>query len=148
MSLTVDQKLEFLKIIVGLAIAVVGGLWTFTTFTQEQRVAELNMLVDLGDSIAGMNVTCTSDYGPLSTLINDKKRDKKKEKCYLYFEKAYKKSIAAQILIKKPFFCAEKKWKSQWDNLLDKMSSAAASKYIYKDVNSAWNTILVEKGLM
>jgi len=147
MSFSVDQKIEALKIIVGIVIAIVGGLWTFTTFTQEQREAELKTLIELGDSIAGMNVTCISDYGPLSILAANKS-DSKKAKCYLYFENAYKKSIAAQILIKKPIFCSEQKWKKLWDNLVDKMSEAASSKYIYDDVNTAWNSILIKKGLI
>jgi hypothetical protein len=147
MSFSVDQKIEVLKITVGLVIAIVGGLWTFTTFTQEQREAELKTLIELGDSIAGMNVTCISDYGPLSKLAADKE-DFKKKKCYLYFENAYKKSIAAQILIKKPVFCGEQKWNKLWNNLVDKMSLAASSEYIYNDINTAWNSILIEKSLI
>lgn len=146
MSLSSDQKIEVIKIAVGLLIALIGGLWTYTTFTQEQREVELKTLIELGDSIAGMNVTCMSDYGALSTLVSEK-IDQKKKKCYLYFEDAYKKSIAAQILIKKPFCYNEAKWKGHWDILVDQMSISASSKYIYDDVNAAWGAILLAKGL-
>lgn len=146
MALSVDQKIETIKIIVGLVIAIVGGLWTYATFTQEQRKAELKTLMELGDSIAGMNVTCMSDYRALSNLANEKE-DQKKNKCYSYFEDAYKKSIAAQTLIKKPIFYSEEDWVNHWNNLVDKMSLSASSEYIYEDVNSAWNAILTAKGL-
>jgi hypothetical protein len=48
MVFSVEQKLEVLKIIILLVIAVVGGLWTLTTFTQGQREAELKTLIELG----------------------------------------------------------------------------------------------------
>ncbi len=146
MALSVDQKIETIKIIIGLLIAIVGGMWTYTTFTHDQRKSELNTLIELGDSIAGMNVTCMSDYPALSTLAGEK-TDQKKQNCYKYFEDAYKKSIAAEIIIKKPIFYSEKKWRDHWSTLIDKMSISATSKYIYEDVNTAWNSILSAKGL-
>ena len=146
MTFSVDQKIEAIKIIVGLIIAIVGGMWTYTTFTQDQRKTELNTLIDLGASIAGMNVTCMINYLALSNLANET-TDQKKHNCYLYFEDAYKKSIAAQILIKKPFLYNEKKWRDHWRELINQMLLSASSKYIYEDVNSAWNSILSAKGL-
>jgi len=146
MSLSINQRIEIYKIIVGVMISIVGGLWTYTTYTQDARKNELKSIISLGDSIAGMNVTCKRDFKMLSELAGEAK-DSRKGQCYKYFQDAFKKAIAAEITIKKPFLCSQKKWAEYWDTLVTQISLAASSEYNYADINNAWSAILKKKGL-
>lgn len=146
MALTTDQNLEFFKIIVGVIISLVGGLWTYTTYTENQRNNEFKTLIDLGDSIAGMHVTCKEDFGQLADLAAESK-DGRKGRCYAYFQDAHRRSLAAMITVRDPIFYSAETWVAHWDNLQKEIARAGSEKYTFVSIENAWAAILVAKGL-
>jgi hypothetical protein len=147
MAITADQKIEFIKIIIGVIFSVIGALWTYTIYTENARNSELNTLNSLGDSIAGMNVTCSEDYRMLSKLANETNKDSKKGRCYAYWEDAHKKSLSAVITVKKPIFCSPNKWVDDWNTLQVEIIKVGSQKYSFAEIDKAWKNILISKGL-
>ena len=37
MTISIDQRIEIIKILVGVVLANVGGLWTYSQYTEEVR---------------------------------------------------------------------------------------------------------------
>lgn len=146
MAYSRDQKIEIVKILVGVIIAAVGGLWTYTTYTESQRNSELQTIIELGDAIAGMRVTCKEKFHGLAGLANATD-DKRKIQCYEYFQDAYRGSLSAEIIIKKPFSITDDEWSKQWKKLQSVISDFASSSFNSAQLSDAWNTILVTKGL-
>ena len=146
MALTNDQKIEIFKIIVGVIVSIVGALWTYTTYTQNKRNNELKTLIDLGNSIAGMHVTCKMEFGKLADLA-DKSKDSREGRCYAYFQDAHRRSLAATITVQKPLFLSHKKWDMHWDNLQNEIARTGSEKYEFEDIEKAWINILIAKGL-
>lgn len=141
--LSIDQKIETSKIFVGLIIAIVGGFWTYVTYTSEARTTELNTIIMLGNSIAGMNVACKKIDGKLSLLDAD--GGKRSSRCNRYFESGFQRAMAGSIAIKKPFFTSDDEWKKLWSELQDSIQLASNSKINYKKIDNAWTAILKEK---
>ena len=147
MATTADQKIEIFKIIIGVIFSVLGALWTYTTYSENERSSELNTLNSLGDSIAGMNATCLGEYGPVSKLANETNKDIKRGKCYAYWEDAYKKSLSGMISVGKPIFYSPKDWADAWKDLQAAIGTAGSQKYSFKSINEPWENILNIKGL-
>jgi hypothetical protein len=146
MAITNDQKIEILKIIIGVMFSVVAALWTYTTYTENERNNELQTLINLGDSIAGMHVTCKSNFGKLADLA-DNSKDSREGQCYAYFQDAHRKSLAAMITVRKPIFCSRKTWVNYWDALQKEIARAGSENYSFDSLENAWVDILIAKGL-
>jgi len=145
MKFTNEEKIEISKIIIGLFLSVVGGLWTYTTYTESARNNELETIIALGNSVAGMHVTCKGKFKGLAELANTK--IKREKKCYVYFEDAYRRSLSSMIIIAKPIMLPTNDWKALWSNLQKVLQEAASQKYEKTSIDKAWNDILVAKGL-
>lgn len=146
MTLKSNHKLEIIKIAMGVIISVVAALWTYTTYTQNERNNELETLIELGNAIAGMHVTCKSEFGNLADLAGESK-DSRKGQCYRYFQDSYRISLAAVITVKKPLYSSTKEWMGYWNGLQNVIAAAGSEKYKFNNIESAWVEILVEKGL-
>ena len=146
MALTNDQRIEITKIILGVLISTVGAIWTYTTYTENERNNELKTMIELGDAIAGMHVTCKSEFGKLADLA-DEKNDGRKQKCYGYFQDAHRRSLAAVITVKKPMFLSAKEWAGYWDELQNVIAAAGSEKYTFDNIENAWVKILISKKL-
>lgn len=146
MTLTYDQKIEITKILIGVIISIVGALWTYTTYTENERNNELKTLIGLGDAIAGMHVTCKSEFGNLADLAGESK-DSRKGQCYRYFQDAHRISLAAVITVKKPFGFSAREWGGYWRSLQNVIATAGSEKYEFNNVEDAWVKILVAKAL-
>ena len=144
--MTADQKIEVYKIIIGVLVSVVGGLWTYTTYTENERANESKMLIELGNAIAGMHVTCKSDFKKLADLAG-KSKDSREGRCYAYFQEAHRGSIAAMISINKPMATSYSEWANYWYVLQDEIARAGSEEYAYSSLESAWENILINKGL-
>ena len=146
MLLKTDQRIEISKIVIGIVITVVGALWTYTTYTEQDRNTELTTLIGLGDAIAGMHVTCKSDFGNLADLANEV-INSRKGRCYQYFQDAHRISLAAVITVKKPFRSSAREWAAYWDRLQNVIAAAGSEKYEFASIEKAWTEILIVKGL-
>ena len=146
MALTNAQKIEIFKIIIGVIFSLVGALWTYTIYTENQRSNELKTLIDLGDSIAGMQVTCEKEFGKLAALA-DKCKDSREGRCYAYFQDAHKRSLSAMITVRKPIFCSPNTWVSYWDALQNEIARAGSERYTFDSIENAWVDILIAKRL-
>lgn len=146
MELTTQQRLEVIKIIVGIIISVIGALWTYTTYTENERNNELKTLIELGDAIAGMHVTCKSEFSKLADLASEKKNTRQ-GRCYEYFQDAHRRSLAAVITVKKPTFLEKHEWLNYWDKLQEEIAAAGSQKYQFDSIETAWVNILVAKKL-
>ena len=147
MALTNDQKMERWKIIIGVIFSLVGALWTYTIYTENQRSNELKTLIDLGDSIAGMQVTCKKEFGKLADLA-DKCKDSREGRCYAYFQDAHKRSLSAMITVRRPLFgSSNTSWVSCWDALQNEIALAGSEKYKFNSIENAWVDILIAKRL-
>jgi hypothetical protein len=146
MLLNSDQKIEISKIAIGVIISIVGALWTYTTYTENERNNELKTLIGLGDAIAGMHVTCKSDFDKLADLAGEGK-DTRKGQCYRYFQNAHRISLAAVITVKKPFAMSAKDWIAYWGGLQNAIAIAGSEKYRFNNIEDAWVRILIAKGL-
>ena len=149
MALKSEQVVEIIKIIVGVVIAAVGGLWTYTTYTADERKAELQTLVALGDAIAGMHATCEGEFGQLAKLaeLPAEHSNSRKKQCYDYFQDAYRRSFSAMITVRKPSFCPADRWASRWATLQNEIAGAGSARYARAGIEKAWTAILQEKGL-
>lgn len=146
MTLTYDQKIEITKIVIGVIISIVGALWTYSTYTENERNNELKTLVGLGDAIAGMHVTCKGDFGKLADLAGASK-DSREGRCYRYFQDAHRISLAAVITVKKPFGFSAREWTGYWNGLQNVIAGAGSEKYEFNNIEDAWVRILVAKAL-
>ena len=146
MALTADQKIDISKIIIGLILSVAAGLWTYTTYTENERKNELITLIGLGDAIAGMHVTCKSGFGSLADLA-DKGGNSRQGQCYQYFQDAHRISLAAVITVKKPLGSSSAEWAGYWDSLQNVIAAAGSEKDEFDSIESAWVKILIVKGL-
>ena len=146
MALKADQKIEIWKLLIAAIFTVVGAFWTYTTYTENERNNELNTLIDLGDSIAGMNVTCLDEFDMLAKLA-DKSKDSQEGKCYEYWQDANRKSLSAMITVRKPLFCSHKTWVGYWNTLQEVINRVGSQKYSSESIDSAWDDILISKGL-
>lgn len=144
--MTTDQKIEVYKIIIGALVSIVGALWTYTTYTANERANESKMLIELGNAVAGMHVTCKGEFGKLADLA-DKDKDSREGRCYAYFQEAHRGSIAATISINKPINSSYSEWVSYWDALRDEIARAGSEEYAYDSLETAWENILIKKGL-
>ena len=100
----------------------------------------------LGDSIAGMHATCKKEFGKLAALA-DESKDSRKGRCYLYFQDAHRRSLAAMITVRKPIFYSSNTWISYWDTLQNEIARAGTERYTFDSIENAWVDILVAKGL-
>jgi hypothetical protein len=146
MSLSFNQKIELNKLVIGVLLSIIGGLWTYVVYTEDVRKNDLKTLSSLGDSIAGMHVTCKTKFGALASLA-EKSENIRERQCYDYFQNAYKMSLAAEITIKKPVFCSSDVWASYWVALQNQLKLCASQQYSFEDLEPAWNVILAAKGL-
>ena len=146
MTITSDQKIEIIKITIGVIISIVGALWTYTTYTENERNNELKTLIGLGDAIAGMHVTCKSGFGKLADLAGES-NDSRAGRCYRYFQDAHRISLAAVITVKKPFASSAKEWAGYWDSLQNVIAAAGSEKYEFNNIEDAWVKILIVKAL-
>ena len=144
--MTTDQKIEVYKIIIGALISIVGALWTYAMYTENERANESKMIIELGNAIAGMHVTCKSDFGKLAVLA-DEISGSRKGRCYEYFQEAHRRSMAAMISIKKPMNSSYSEWASYWQDLRDEIARAGTEKYAHNNLETAWESILIKKGL-
>jgi hypothetical protein len=146
MALTNDQKIDCIKIIIGVIFSVVAAFWTYTTYTENERNNELKTLIALGDSIAGMHVTCKTDFGKLAALA-DKGKDSREGRCYAYFQDAHRRSLAAMISVGKPMFSSSNTWVSYWNDLQKEIARAGSEQYKFNSIENAWVDILIAKGI-
>ena len=146
MTLKFDQKIEIAKIVIGVIIAIVGALWTYTTYTENERNNELKTLIGLGNAIAGMHITCKSEFGNLADLAGESKESRKGQ-CYRYFQDAYRMSLAAVITVKKPLGFSTKEWVGYWDGLQNVIAAAGSENYKFSNLENAWVKILIAKAL-
>lgn len=145
MKYTNEEKIEISKIIIGLFLSFVGGLWTYTTYTESARNSELETIIALGDSIAGMHVTCKSKYNGLADLADT--AIERQKKCYDYFQDTYRRSLSSMIIISEPVFVSKNNWQLYWKDLQKVIQEAASQKYDTTSIDNAWNKILVAKRL-
>ncbi len=146
MAFTNDHKIEILKIMIGVIFTVVGAFWTYTTYTESERNNELKTLIDLGDSIAGMHVTCKNNFDKLADLA-EKDKNSREGRCYAYFQDAHRRSLAAMITVRKPLFCSSGTWTGYWGDLQKEIARAGSERYVYVSIENAWVEILTAKGL-
>jgi hypothetical protein len=146
MTITSDQKIEITKIIIGVVISIVGALWTYSTYTENERNNELDTLIGLGNAIAGMHVTCKGGFGKLADLASEDKNSRK-GRCYAYFQDAHRISLAAVITVKKPYLMSTKEWVGYWGALQDVIAAAGSESYEFNTIEDAWVEILVAKAL-
>ena len=146
MALTNDQRIDCIKIIIGVIFSVVAAFWTYTTYTENERNNELKTLIHLGDSIAGMHVTCKKSFGKLADLA-DKSKDSREGRCYAYFQDAHRRSLAAVISVRKPIFSSSNTWVGYWDDFQNEIARAGSEQYKYDSIENAWVDILIAKGL-
>jgi hypothetical protein len=146
MTIAFNHKLEITKVLIGLLMTCVGAWWTYTTYYENERKHELETLINLGNAIAGMHVTCKSSFGDLASLAG-KTTASREGRCYQYFQEAHRISLAAVITVKRPRGSSPEQWSNYWDNLQNVIAAAGSEKYIFNDIESAWVDILVAKKL-
>ena len=146
MAIELKDKLEITKIFIGLLMTLVGAWWTYTTYYENERKHELETLINLGNAIAGMHVTCKSSFGKLASLAGNGKESREGQ-CYRYFQEAHRISLAAVITVKRPASSNSKQWSGYWDNLQNVIALAGSEKYKFNDIENAWVDILVVKEL-
>lgn len=146
MALEFKEKLEISKIFIGLLMTIVGAWWTYTTYYENERKHELDTLINLGNAIAGMHVTCKSSFGNLASLA-DQGKESREGQCYRYFQEAHRISLAAVITVKRPGSSTSKQWSAYWDNLQNVIAAAGSEKYEFNEIETAWGDILVAKEL-
>ncbi|MFT5658860.1 MAG: hypothetical protein ACI9KN_002141 [Gammaproteobacteria bacterium] len=146
MALNFDQLLKFSTLILSIVIAVVGGIWNYTSYYDNERKTELETLINLGNAIAGMHVTCKGEFNELAELANEDSNSRK-GRCYLYFQDAHRISLTAVITIKKPYSISAKNWTAYWDNLQNVIAAAGSQKYNFNTIEDAWAAILIAKQL-
>ena len=146
MTIAFNNKLEIAKILIGLLMTCVGAWWTYTTYYENERKHELETLIDLGNAIAGMHVTCKSSFGDLASLAG-KTGSSREGRCYGYFQEAHRISLAAVITVKRPRGSSPEQWSAYWDNLQNVIAAAGTEKYMFEEIEGAWEDILVAKRL-
>lgn len=146
MALNTDQTIDVIKIFIGLVIAIIGGLWTYTTYTESERNKELDTMIGLGNAIAGMHVTCKSNFDELANLAGADPTSRRGQ-CYRYFQDAHRMSFAAVITVKKPAGSSTQEWINFWDELQNVIATAGTERYRFDDIENAWVKILVAKQL-
>lgn len=146
MTIAFNNKLEITKIIIGLLITCVGAGWTYTTYYENERKHELETLINPGNAIAGMHVTCKSSFGDLASLAG-KTNESREGQCYRYFQEAHRISLAAVITVKRPRGSSPRQWSNYWDNLQNIIAAAGSEKYMFNEIENAWVDILVAKKL-
>ncbi len=146
MALKFSDKLEISKIIIGLLMTIVGAWWTYSTYYENERKHELETLINLGNAIAGMHVTCKASFGKLASLASQDKESRAGQ-CYRYFQEAHRISLAAVITVKRPASSTSEQWSAYWDNLQNVIAAAGSEKYDFTEIETAWVDILVAKKL-
>lgn len=146
MAIELKDKLEISKILIGLLMTTVGAWWTYTTYYENERKHELETMINLGNAIAGMHVTCKSSFGNLASLAENEKESREGQ-CYRYFQEAHRISLAAVITVKRPGSSTPQQWSGFWDNLQNVIAAAGSEKYEFNDIENAWVDILVAKEL-
>jgi hypothetical protein len=146
MTLNTSQVIDIIKIVIGLIIAIIGGLWTYNTYYENERKHELETLISLGNAIAGMHVTCKGNFKELAELAGEDSHSRK-GRCYQYFQDAHRISLAAVITVRKPDSTPAKDWSAYWDSLQNVIAAAGSEKYEFNTIENAWVEILVAKEL-
>lgn len=146
MALASRDWLEVAKIIIALLMTCVGGWWTYTTYHEDERKHELDTLIDLGNAIAGMHVSCKSSFGRLADLAGAE-AGSREGRCYGYFQDAHRISLASTITVKRPGRVSAGQWAEDWDLLQNAIATAGTEKYQFDAIDQAWANILVAKKL-
>jgi len=146
MTFSTSQKIDVIKIILGVIVSIVAAFWTYTTYTANERNKELETLISLGNAIAGMHVTCKGEFNELAELAGEDKNSRK-GLCYEYFQNAHRMSLAAVITVKKPYLLAAEDWVGYWEALQNVIAAAGSEKYEFDALENAWVEILVAKEL-
>lgn len=146
MALITDHKIEITKIIIGVLMTSVAAWWTYTTYYEDERKHELETLINLGNAIAGMHVTCKAAYNGLADLA-DKAETNRATRCYEYFQDAHRISLTAPMTVKKPYWLPAQQWITYWKNLQKIINDIAIYKYEFNAIQNAWENILVAKNL-
>ena len=146
MPFDTDQFVKVAKLVLFVVFTIVSAAWTYTVYYENERKSELETLVSLGNSIAGMHVTCKGSFDELAELAG-KERFSREGRCYSFFQDAHRISLAAVITIKKPYSVSAKDWAASWDNLQNVIATAGSQAYDFSSLEDAWSTILISKGL-
>ncbi len=146
MSVDLKDKLEITKIIIGLLMTLVGAWWTYTTYHENERKHELETMINLGNSIAGMHVTCKSSFGKLADLAESKQGSRERQ-CYQYFQEAHRISLAAVITVNRPASSTPEQWSVFWEKLQNVIAATGSEKYKFQELEDAWVEILIAKKL-
>ena len=146
MAFSSDQFVNLAKLVLLVVFTMVSAAWTYTVYYENERKSELETLISLGNSIAGMHVACKGSFNKLAELA-DEDRHSRKGRCYSFFQDAHRISLAAVITVKKPYSVSDKNWAVSWDNLQNVIATAGSQAYDFDSLEDAWSTILVSKGL-
>lgn len=146
MALITDHKIEITKIIIGVLMTSVAAWWTYTTYYEDERKHELETLINLGNAIAGMHVSCKGSFGELAELASAAKASRQ-GRCYEYFQDAHRISLTAPITVKKPYWLSAQQWITYWDNLQNVIAATGSQEYEFNSVQNAWVDILIAKNL-
>lgn len=143
-----EVAIEISKIAVGLLIAIVGGLWTLNTYTQDARSRSAAAVAGMSETLIGMQMNCLRADGPLLSLLQRELEDEepghevRRQKCYESYELARTKLLSSSTLVRKPFFVRDAVWEAAWADFKRALEAAGGRAYDEARINAAWKKIM------
>jgi len=122
-------------------ISIIAGLWTYTQYSDQARQNELLTLTAIGQSIAGMQITCNESFTKLDDTPLETENPKK-TLCYNYLVKSRELAFSASITVHKPWYVSQNDWKKAWRDFYESLCDSTNHGYQDEKVSSAWNKIL------
>lgn len=144
--MNIDQKLELCKIIIGLTLAVIGGLWTYYQYTEDERRTSTKAIIEISEAIVGMQMFCKDTDNELISLAEEELGTRKR-RCFEYYMAARKKILSGSSVISRPWLTSEKDWEKAWDEMKKAIEDPATEKYSEHRIGKKWSRILDLKGV-
>lgn len=141
--------LNSLITILGVIFSCISGIWTYTTYTREARMEESKAIVQMSETLVGMQMNCESDWLVLNKLTwNDTDPQKiQKERCFKSYYRSREMVLSASTLIQKPWCESTAIWETAWLEFKSLLERAGTDRYQQESIGRKWRRILELKGI-
>ena len=135
--------------IFGLIFSVIGGIWTYITYTRETRMEESRAVVQMSEALVGMQMNCKTAWLGLNELTwTDSDAEKsRKERCLQSYYRSREIVLSASTLIQKPWCESTEIWRDAWLDFKGSLESAGTDRYVQGAIGKKWEKILKLRGI-
>ena len=146
----IENKIEIAKVIIGLLVTCVAGLWTLSVFIHEQDRRTDDAVARANAAINQAFVDCHSVKLPLLSVISSLDAVRAESPavyqdyaaCLKSFNNLRNSVSEAEIRIERPLYCREFEWRGLWSGLDRALQTTLQTGYETDETRMQWVKIV------